>query len=131
MALDGSKEINQLTQHILDISFRIHSKLGPGLFESVYEEILAHELIKSGNCIQRQVSLPVHWDSLTLQQAFRIDLLVNEQVVVEIKSIENLGAIHHKQLTTYLKLSNLKLGLLINFNETRLKHGIVRIVNGL
>ncbi|MFN8237518.1 MAG: GxxExxY protein [Chitinophagales bacterium] len=122
---------NEISKIIVDIAFKIHSELGPGLFESVYEEILYHELHEEGLNVKRQVEIPVYWNDLKMNVGFRADLIVEDKVIIEIKSIESLAALHFKQVITYLKISNLKLGLLINFNENLLKNGIRRLVNNL
>jgi GxxExxY protein len=122
---------NEISKIILDISFDIHTKLGPGLFESVYEEILVYELENYGLNIKRQKAIPVIWEELKMEVGFRADIIVEDKVIIEIKSIETLAPIHYKQLTTYLKITGLKLGLLINFNEYLLKDGIKRIANKL
>lgn len=122
---------NEISKIILDISFDIHTKLGPGLFESVYEEILAYELENYGLNIKRQKAIPVIWEELKMEVGFRADIIVEDKVIIEIKSMEALAPIHYKQLTTYLKITGLKLGLLINFNEYLLKDGIKRIANKL
>jgi len=122
---------NEISKIILDIAFDIHTKLGPGLFESVYEEILIYELENYGLNVKKQQGIPVIWNELRLEVGFRADIIVEDKVIVEIKSIEALAPIHYKQLTTYLKITNLKLGLLINFNEYLLKDGIKRIANKL
>jgi len=122
---------NEISKIILDIAFDIHTKLGPGLFESVYEEILIYELEDYGLNVKKQQGIPVIWNELRLEVGFRADIIVEDKVIVEIKSIEALAPIHYKQLTTYLKITNLKLGLLINFNEYLLKDGIKRIANKL
>lgn len=122
---------NEISKIILDLAFDIHTKLGPGLFESVYEEILSYELEDYGLSIKKQQGIPVIWNELRMEVGFRADIIVEDKGIVEIKSIEALAPIHYKQLTTYLKITNLKLGLLINFNEYLLKDGIKRIVNKL
>jgi len=122
---------NDISYEIRGAAFRVHSNLGPGLLESVYEIALAHELIKMGHNVKSQVGLPFVYDDIKLDVGYRIDLLVDDLVVVEIKSVEALADVHHKQLLTYLKLSGKKLGLLINFNVSLLKNSIVRIVNNL
>ncbi|MBV8255783.1 MAG: GxxExxY protein [Chitinophaga sp.] len=124
-------EENVISKEILNVCFDIHKKYGPGLFESVYEEILCYELRKRGFDVIRQKEITLVHDEVKLDKAFRIDLLVNEKVLIEIKSVEELGNVHFKQVLTYLKLTNLKLGMLVNFNVSLLKHGIHRIVNGL
>ena len=122
---------NDISYAIRGAAFKIHSTLGPGLLESSYEVTLAYELTKLGYEVKRQIGLPLVYEEIKLEVGYRIDLLVNDCVIVEIKSIEALNDVHHKQLLTYLKLSGLKLGLLINFNVSSLKDGIVRIVNNL
>ena len=122
---------NEISKIILDIAFDIHINLGPGLFESVYEEILFYELTNYGLKIKRQKAIPVFFFFLIMDVGFKADLIVENKVIIEIKSIEALAPIHYKQLTTYLKITNLKLGLLINFNEYLLKDGIKRIANKL
>ena len=122
---------NEISKIILDAAFDIHKKLGPGLLESVYEEILQYELLRKGMKIHRQEAIPVVYDDIKMEIGFRADLIVNNLVIIEIKSVEALAPVHHKQLLTYLKLTDLKLGLLINFNENLLKNGIKRIVNNL
>jgi hypothetical protein len=122
---------NELARIIVNVAFNIHSKLGPGLLESVYEEIMYHELTKLGLLVERQKSLPVVWNTLKLDIGFRADLIVEQKVIVELKSVEKVIAVHPKQLLTYLKITNYKLGLLINFNEAFIKNGITRIVNNL
>ena len=122
---------NDLSRIIVDCCFRIHQGLGPGIFESVYETILAYELKKKGLRFKRQHSIPVIWDGVKMDQGFRADIIVESKVVIEIKSVEYVAPVHKKQLLTYLKLTDLKLGLLVNFNESLIKDGIHRIVNGL
>ncbi len=119
----------QIAKIILDVAFNIHKKLGPGLLESVYEEIMFYELNNKGLRTYRQVPIPVIWNDIQMEIGFRADLILENKVIIELKSVETLLPIHHKQLLTYLKLTNLKLGLLINFNESLLKNGIKRIVN--
>lgn len=109
----------------------LHKTLGPGLLESVYETALAHDLIELGLDVKRQTSLPFVYKDIKMDAGFRIDLLVNDKVIVEIKSVDVLAPVHFAQTLTYLKLSNLKLALLINFNVKTLKEGIHRIVNNL
>lgn len=112
-------------------AFKIHSDLGPGLLESVYEVALSHELKLHGLEVKNQVGIPFIYNEIRFDIGFRLDILVNDLVIIEIKSVEMLQAVHHKQLLTYLKLSDKKLGLLINFNIPSLRDGIVRIVNKL
>ena len=122
---------NQLSKIILDAAFKVHTRTGPGLLESVYEIMLAHELRKAGLRVERQITVPIHYDELTFDEGFRADLLIEDKVIVELKSVEQLARVHSKQLLTQLRLSNRKLGLLVNFGEIHLKNGIERIVNGM
>lgn len=122
---------NQLSYKIIGIVLELHKSLGPGLLESVYETALAHDLAESGLEVKRQAALPFVYKDIRMEAGFRIDILVNEKVVLEIKSIDTLAPVHFAQTLTYLKLSNLKLALLINFNVKTLKEGIHRIVNQL
>lgn len=122
---------NDISYDIRGAAFKIHTALGPGLLESVYETALAHELGKDGYSVEKQLGVPVEYDGIKMDQGFRLDLLVEDKVIVEIKSVEHLMDVHHKQLLTYLKLADKKLGLLINFNVSSLRKGMVRIVNGL
>ena len=122
---------NQLSYRIIGIALELHKSLGPGLLESVYETALAHDLVESGLNVKRQVPLPFVYKDINMEAGYRIDILVNDKVILEIKSIDALAPIHFAQTLTYLKLSNLKLALLINFNVKTLKEGIHRIVNQL
>ncbi len=122
---------NDLSAIIVDCCFRIHNRLGPGLLESVYEEVLCYELIEAGLNFTRQSRIPVYYNELILELGFRADVIVEDKVIIEIKSVENIAPVHKKQLLTYLKLTGLKLGLLVNFNEALIKDGICRIVNNL
>ncbi|MGM0503854.1 MAG: GxxExxY protein [Bacteroidota bacterium] len=122
---------NEISKIIVNTSYNIHCKLGPGLLESVYEEILYYELKKLGFEVKRQKAIPVIWKELEMKLGFRADLIVENKVIVELKSVETIAPVHPKQLLTYLKLTGLKLGLLINFNENLIKDGITRIVNNL
>ncbi len=122
---------NELSKIIVNTCYNIHRKIGPGLFESVYEEILYYELIKQNLEVKRQIYIPIVWEDLYLEHAFRADLIVEDKVIIEIKSVAELAPVHYKQVLTYLKLTDLKLGLLINFNEVLVKNGISRIVNNL
>jgi GxxExxY protein len=126
-----AKDENELSRSILDAAFRVHSALGPGLLEGAYEACLAYELRAEGFSILTQVPLPLVYREVTLDVGYRLDLVVEELVVVEIKSVDALAAIHQAQMLSYLKLSGKRLGLLINFNVVRLKDGIKRLVNGL
>ncbi len=123
---------NELAKIVISIGYDIHTNLGPGLFESVYETIMEHELIHSKNLsVQRQSPIPVIWKNQKMDLGFRSDLIIENKLIVEIKSIDTVAPVHYKQVLTYLKLTNVKLGILINFNEELLKTGIKRIVNGL
>jgi GxxExxY protein len=122
---------NDISFKIRGAIFTVFNALGPGLLESVYEVALTHVLTEMGLNVKRQVELPVIFEGIKLDGGFRIDLLVNDLVIIEIKSVEDLRSVHHKQLTTYLKLSNLKLGILVNFNTVNILDSIFRKVNGL
>jgi GxxExxY protein len=122
---------NEIATIIVNTAYEIHTKLGPGLLESVYEEILFYELVKQGLSVERQKAIPVFWDGLKMDIGFRADLIVENKVIVELKSVETVSPVHPKQLLTYLRITGLKLGLLINFNEKLIKNGITRIVNNL
>ncbi|MBC9913590.1 GxxExxY protein [Chitinophaga varians] len=122
---------NEISKEVVDACFVIHTKYGPGLFESVYEELLSYELIKRNLKIERQVCVTLIHDNIVLKKAFRADLIVENKLIVEIKSVEELKDMHYKQLFTYMKLANVKLGLLVNFNVALIKNGIHRIVNKL
>lgn len=122
---------NEISAIIVNKAYEIHVELGPGLLEAVYEEILCHELKKTGLSVVRQKIIPVIWDGLKMDIGFRADLIVEDLVIIEIKSVEKISPVHPKQLLTYLKISDMKLGLLINFNERLIKNGITRIVNNL
>jgi len=120
--------LNDLTYEIIGCAYKVHSNLGPGLLESTYEVCLEYELIKKRFNVLRQVALPVVYDEIKLDAGYRIDLIVNNLVIIEIKSVDALAPIHTAQVLTYLKLADKKLGLLINFNETDLKKGIKRLI---
>ena len=122
---------NELSYAIRGAAFNVHTNLGPGLLESVYETALAYELREKGYEVQTQLGVPLIYKDIKMEQGFRMDLLVNNKVIVEVKSVDTLLDVHHKQLLTYLKLSDKKLGLLINFNVSSLKNSITRIVNDL
>ncbi len=122
---------NEIAAAIVDAALKIHQRLGPGLLESVFEVVLAYELRKRGIECERQVPVPILYDAITFEEGFRIDLLVGGKVVVELKSIEDVTKVHRKILTTYLRLTDKRLGLLINFGAALLKDGITRVVNGL
>ena len=122
---------NDLSYLIRGAAFKVHTALGPGLLDSVYEAALTHELKTIGLEVMNQVKIPFFYAEIRFDIGFRLDIIVNDKVIIEIKSVETLQDVHHKQLLTYLKLTNKKLGLLINFNIVSLKYGIVRIVNNL
>jgi GxxExxY protein len=122
---------NEVAKHIVDCAYQVHTTLGPGLLESVYEAILAYELTKRGLEVERQKPLPVVYEDVWLEEGFRADLIVSGSVIVELKSVEAVAPVHKKQLLTYLRLADKRLGLLINFGEARIKNGISRVVNGL
>ena len=120
----------QLTEQIIGAAIEVHRELGPGLLESVYEAVMAHELRKKGLIVERQKPMPIIYDGVRFEEAFRADLLVDGKVIAELKSVESLSALHAKQVLTQLRMTDLKLGLLINFGEAHLKNGIKRIING-
>jgi GxxExxY protein len=122
---------NDISGHIVDVAYRAHSILGPGLLESVYQAVLAKELQERGISVVRQQPIPVVYEDTIIPIGFRDDLIVEDKVIVEIKTIAELAPVHKKQLLTYLRLANKPLGLLINFNVALIKNGIFRIVNGL
>ena len=122
---------NEIARVVVDAACQVHKNLGPGLLESVYEVILYHELNERGLDVEKQVPIPVRYNRLTFDEGFRADLLVEEKVIVELKSVESMMPVHKKQLLTYLRLADKRLGLLINFGESLIKYGIKRVVNGL
>ena len=122
---------NEISKIIVNSCYQIHTSLGPGLLESVYEEILYSEFIDQGLTVERQKAIPVIWKENKMNLGFRADLIVENKVIIELKSVEQIAAVHPKQLLTYLKITGLKLGLLINFIEALIKNGITRIVNNL
>ncbi len=122
---------NEISKIVVNTAYKIHVELGPGLLESVYEKIMYYELKKLGLSVENQKAIPVTWDDIDLEVGFRSDLIVENLVIIELKSVERVMPVHQKQLLTYLKLTKLKLGLLINFNESLIKDGITRIVNNL
>ena len=117
-----------LTEQVIGLAIKVHRGLGPGLLESVYEECLCHELASAQVSFQRQQAVPVFYGSLRMECGFRVDLIVSERVIVEIKSVDRFAPIHEAQLLTYLRLSKMKIGLLMNFNSIRLVDGIKRMV---
>jgi GxxExxY protein len=122
---------NDVAKAVVDAAFKVHTTLGPGLLESVYELVLSHELEQRGLRVQRQVPVELRYEGLVIEDAFRADLIVGGLVIVEVKSTEATPAVHKKQHLTYLRLSRLRLGLLINFGAPLIKDGITRMVNGL
>lgn len=122
---------NELAKIVVDVAFHIHKELGPGLLESVYQKVMAHELRKRGLHVEEEVPVPVVWDEVQLEVGFRIDLFIERKLVVELKSIEKVAPVHKKTLLTYLRLSDCRLGLLMNFGEQLMKTGISRVVNGM
>jgi GxxExxY protein len=122
---------NEISRIVVDAAYGIHKHFGPGLLESVYEVNLAHELKKRGLQVERQKAVSVKYDSIVFDEGFRVDIVVDDMVVLELKSVEAVHRVHKKQLLTYLRLMNKRLGLLINFNEDLIKDGISRVVNGL
>jgi GxxExxY protein len=121
-------EVEHIATIVFESAFKVHRALGPGLLESVYEVCLCHELTKAGLKFRRQVELPVIYDSIRLESGFRIDVLVEEEIVVELKAVETMIPLYEAQIMTYLKLTGKRLGLLINFNVALLKDGIKRII---
>jgi GxxExxY protein len=128
---EKSMNENELSKIALDICFNIHKTYGLGLFETVYEEIFCYECLKKELILNRQFPIPVVHENIKMGVGFRADVIIENKLLIEFKSIEKIADIHYKQVITYLKLTNLKLGLLINFNEVLLKNGIHRIVNNL
>ena len=122
---------NDIAREIVDAAFKVHTTLGPGLLESVYEAVMAHELRKRSLKVERQAPIPVVYEEVRLEEGFRADLVVQDKVLVELKSLEKVAPVHKKQVLTYLRLANMKLGLLINFGEALIRDGITRVVNGL
>ena len=122
---------NELARIAVDIAFKIHSRLGPGLLESVYEAIMLYELRKSGLSAEKQVGVPVFREEVQLELGFRADIIVERKLILELKSCESVEPVHKKQLLTYLRLTDCRLGLLINFNVPLIKNGITRVVNNL
>lgn len=126
-----AKDENELSRIILDAAYRVHTALGPGLLESAYEACLAYELRNEGLKVLTQVPLPLVYREVKLDAGYRLDLLVEDLVIVEVKAVDSLAAIHQAQVISYLKLSGKKLGIIINFNCLHLRDGIRRVVNGL
>jgi len=122
---------NEISYKVIGIALELHKNLGPGLLESTYENALAYDLVQSGFDVKQQVPMPFVYKEIKMDVGYRLDLVVNNKVIIEIKSLENIAPVHYSQLLTYLKISGLKLGLLINFNTKFLKDGIHRLVNDL
>jgi GxxExxY protein len=122
---------NEIARVVVDCAYQIHTKLGPGLLESVYEVVLASMLRQRGLKAERQVPIPIRFEDLTFDEGFRADLIVEGKVIVELKSVETTAPVHRKQVITYIRLADKRLGLLINFGEALIKDGITRLVNGL
>ncbi|HET6224265.1 MAG TPA: GxxExxY protein [Dongiaceae bacterium] len=129
--IGGERSLDDITGEIVDAAYRLHTGLGPGLLESVYEAVLARDLQRRGLRVERQKPISFEYDGLQFSDGLRVDLLIESRVVVEIKSVESPLPVHHKQVLTYLRLLNLPVGLLINFGAPTLKSGLRRIVNGL
>jgi len=127
----GELKENEIAREIVDAAFHIHAALGPGLLESVYEILLARDLVKRGLPVIRQEPVPIRYDGLEFEEGFRADLIVADKVIVELKSVEHTTPVHKKQLLTYLRLTNKRLGLLINFGAALIRDGIERVVNAL
>lgn len=122
---------NELSRLVVDLCFRLHKQYGPGLFESVYEELLCYEWSKLGIPFERQKSIPLIHEAVKLDAGFRADVIIENKLLIELKSVEALADVHYKQVLTYLKLTGIKLGLLVNFNVALVKDGIHRVVNNL
>ena len=130
MLMRSAAEVNQISGEVVDSAIRVHSALGPGLLESAYEACLCYELRERGFEVASQVPLPVVYKNIRLEVGYRIDLLVQDEVIVEIKAVAKLGRVHEAQLLSYLKLSGRKVGLLINFHVPHLRDGIKRMIDG-
>lgn len=125
------KELNEITGAIVEAAYRIHSRLGPGMFESVYERVLEHDLLRRGFSVERQLPVCIEFEGMRFENAFKLDPLVDGRVIVEVKSQETITRLHEKQLLTYLRLTDCRVGLLINFNVPIIKAAIRRIANGI
>ena len=121
---------NELSEKIIGFAMKIHTALGPGLLESAYEKAFVYELSRNGLSVEQQKMIPIEYDGLAIDEGFRADLVVNDMLIIELKSVKSIDDVHLKQLLTYLRLSKIKLGLIINFNVASLKHGIKRVING-
>jgi GxxExxY protein len=122
---------NELSKIVVDCMFKVHKNLGPGLLESAYEECLFYELLKTGLLVERQKPLPLFYETIKMEIGYRLDFLIENKLVIEVKAVEAINDVHKAQVITYLKLSGCKLGLLVNFNVVLIKDGIKRIVNNL
>jgi len=122
---------NEIAKQVVDAAYHVHTRLGPGLLESVYEVVLSHELRKRGLKVLRQQPIPIEYDSIKFDEGFRADAIVEEKIIVELKSVEKIADVHKKQLLTYLRLADKRLGLLINFGVELIRDGISRVANGL
>jgi GxxExxY protein len=122
---------NEIAKVIVDAAFKIHKQIGPGLLESAYEALMVHELTKRGLRVVTQQPVEMTYEGVRIEVAFKADLIVEDKVIVELKSLEKVAPVHARQLLTYLRLTNMRLGLLINFGAAQIKNGIVRVVNGL
>jgi GxxExxY protein len=122
---------NEIAKQVVDAAYKIHTKVGPGSLESAYEAILIYELKKRGLQVLYEQPVPIVYEEVRLDIGYRADLIVEDKVIIELKSVEKIAPVHYKQLLTYLKLADKRLGLLINFGEVFIKHGITRVVNGL
>ncbi|WP_286818030.1 GxxExxY protein [Desulfobacter sp. UBA2225] len=121
---------NDIAKLIVDASIQVHKELGPGLLETVYEVLLKHELESRGLKVDRQIPIPINYKGIKFQQGFKADLIVEDKVIIELKSVETISKAHKKQVLTYLKLTDKKLGFLLNFGEALMKDGITRLING-
>lgn len=122
---------NDIAKEIVDAAYKVHSRFGPGLLESAYRALMIYELEKRGLRVQKELDIPLIYDGLKLDMGFRADLIIEGKVIIELKSVEQLHLVHKKQLLTYLRVSGMHLGLLINFGESLIKNGIVRLANGV
>ena len=122
---------NEIAKIIVDVAYHVHKRLGPGLLESVYETVLAYKLEKRGLKVERQIPVPIVYEGISFNEGFRADVIVEDKVIVELKSVETVAPVHKKQLLTYLRLADKRLGLLINFGSELIRDGISRVVNGL
>jgi len=121
---------NEVAKVVVDACYRVHTALGPGLLESVYQRVLAHEIQKRGLATAQQVIVPIVYDGITIDEGFRADIIVEGCVILELKSIEKIAPVHKKQLLTYLRLTGMRLGLLVNFGDQLMREGISRVING-